>query len=509
MAEHILFLTGKLAEKQLRRTLSEMSPDFEYTVHVLGVTVAALMTADMIQRRLTDTFGAGRILVPGRCRGDLDALSRHFGIPVERGPEELNDLPEFFGKARQRPDLSRYELRIFGEVVEAPHIDVAAIIRRAEAYRRDGADVIDLGCLPATPFPHLADAIKALKSEGFLVSVDSLDPENLLLAGRAGADFLLSLNEETLWIADEVASTPVLISTPHADMDSLDRVIAKMQDKGRPFIVDPILDPIHFGFTDSIVRYHELRRRHPNVEIMMGVGNLTELTHIDTAGMNGMLLGICSELHVRHILATQVSKHACKAIKEADLIRRIMLAARESNRLPKHIDDGLMALHERAPFPLSFAEIQELQTAIRDPSFRIMISTEGVHIFNRNGLWTDSDPFALFPHLGVENDGGHAFYLGVELARAQIAQELGKRYTQDQPLNWGIHVQFPEATAGDLNEYAAAGSTLKASREASPCPVPSKDDKASRSSPCPVPSNGDKASRASPCPVPSKKDKTS
>jgi hypothetical protein len=120
MAEHILFLTGKLAEKQLRRTIEDMSPDFDYTVHVLGVTVAALMTADMIQRRLTDTFGADRILVPGRCRGDLEALSQHFEIPVERGPEELHDLPEFFGKVRQRQDLSRYELRIFAEIVEAP-----------------------------------------------------------------------------------------------------------------------------------------------------------------------------------------------------------------------------------------------------------------------------------------------------------------------------------------------------------------------------------------------------
>jgi len=471
MAEHILFLTGKLAEKQLRRTIEDMAPEFEYTVHVLGITVAALMTADMIKRRLADTFGADRILVPGRCRGDLESLSQELGIPVERGPEELNDLPEFFGKVRKRPDLSRYELLIFGEVVEAPHIDVPAIIHRAEAYRRDGADAIDLGCLPATPFPHLADAIKALKNEGFLVSVDSLDPENLLLAGRAGADFLLSLNEETLWIADEVASTPVLISTPHADLDSLDRVIAKMQAKARSFIVDPIIDPIHFGFTDSIVRYHEVRRRHPDVEMMMGVGNLTELTHADTAGMNAMLLGICSELHVRHILATQVSKHACKAIKEADLARRIMLAARESNRLPKHIDDNLMVLHERAPFPLSLAEIQELQAAIRDPSFRIMITAEGIHIFNRDGLWSDNDPFALYPHLGVENDGGHAFYLGVELARAQIAQELGKRYAQDQPLTWGIHGRTAEDAPADPNCYTPQGTTLKAS-PASPCPTP-------------------------------------
>ena len=445
MAEHILFLTGKLAEKQLRQVLEDIEPEFEYTVHQLGLTVAALMTADMIRRRLKDTQGADRVLVPGRCRGDLETLSAALNLPFERGPDELHDLPEFFGKQRQKPDLSRYELRIFAEIVEAPQLDLAGILRRAQAFRRDGADVIDLGCLPATPFPHLEDTVRALKAEGFLVSIDSLDPEDLVRGGRAGADFLLSLTEETLWVADKVAATPILIPARHGDLDGLERAMAALQAKGRDFIVDPILDPIHFGFTEAILRYHEVRRRHPEVEIMMGVGNLTELTHCDTAGINVTLLGICSELGIRQILATEVSRHARTAIREADLGRRILHAARELNRLPKHIDDGLMALHERAPFPLSRQAIQELYEAIKDPSYRILISPEGLHIFNRDGLHTAEDPFTLFPKLAVETDGGHAFYLGVELARAQIAWQLGKRYTQDQPLSWGCQVDLPEA----------------------------------------------------------------
>src|SRR5512135_2746047 len=105
MAEHILFLTGKLAEKQLRQVLAEMEPEFQYTVHQLGLTVAALMTADMIRRRLKDTFGANRVMVPGRCRGDLEQLSVDLSIPFERGPEELRDLPEYFGKQSKKPAL--------------------------------------------------------------------------------------------------------------------------------------------------------------------------------------------------------------------------------------------------------------------------------------------------------------------------------------------------------------------------------------------------------------------
>ncbi|MEN9680477.1 MAG: hypothetical protein RLZZ627_370 [Pseudomonadota bacterium] len=467
MPEHILFLTGKLAEKQLRRTLDEMRPDFNYTVHVLGVTVAALMTAEMIGRRLTDTLGADRVLVPGRCRGDLDALSALLGIPVTRGPEELHDLPEFFGRASRKPDLSLHDLHIFGEIVEAPQLTVDGILERARRYQQEGADVIDLGCLPATPFGHLEEAVSALKAEGFLVSVDSLEDEDLLRGGRAGADFLLSLSESSLWIADEVASTPILIPSTHGDLASLDRVIERFSASGREFIVDPILDPIHFGFADSLVRYHTVRARYPEIEMMMGVGNLTELTHADTGGINALLLGICSELGIRQILATQVSRHARRAIREADVARRIMYAAREANRLPKHIDDGLMALHERNPFPLSHDEIVELQGAIRDPSYRILAGERGLYVFNRDGLHAADEPFAFFPHLGVEGDGGHAFYLGVELARAEIAQKLGKRYTQDQPLQWGCAFEVPVESLVNPHDYKPAGTTLAARQNVS------------------------------------------
>jgi len=39
MSEHILFLTGKLAEKQLHQILQKMQPEFTYTVHQIGVKV--------------------------------------------------------------------------------------------------------------------------------------------------------------------------------------------------------------------------------------------------------------------------------------------------------------------------------------------------------------------------------------------------------------------------------------------------------------------------------------
>lgn len=460
MSEKILFITGKLAEKQVRQVLEAMQPEFQYKVHVMGVTVAALITVDMIIRRLPDALGADRVILPGRCRGDLAVLSRHFGVPVERGPEEIKDLPQHFGMAAHHYDLSNYRTKIFAEIVDAPNIGIEAILQRAAYYVANGADVIDIGCLPGTPFPHLRETIQTLKQAGYTVSIDSLEDADLLAGAGAGADYMLSLTERSLWIADEVAATPILIPQTHGDLSTLDKAIETLLAKGRAFIVDPILDPIHFGFTESVVRNHAFRQRYPEVEMMMGVGNLTELTHADTSGINALLLGICSELDIGHILATEVSKHACRAIREADRARRIMYAAKQHNTLPKHIAPDLLTVHDTAPFLNSREEIETLAGQIKDPSYRIQVSSEGLHVFNRDGLHTALDPFELYPKLGVEADGGHAFYLGVELARAEIAWQLGKRFTQDQPLNWGCAGQAMETTV-DLHTFKPAGTTMK------------------------------------------------
>jgi dihydropteroate synthase-like protein len=464
MTQHILFLTGKLAEKSLVKVLSELQPaEFSHEVRKLGISVAGLMTADFIRRHVPLPVAADRIIVPGRCRGDLDELGRHFAVPVLRGPDELKDLPQFFGRARRQADLSRYEVSIFAEIVDAPNLSVEAIIARAESYARDGADVIDLGCLPDTPFPHLAEAVQELRRAGFRVSVDSLDRDELLRGGKAGADYLLSLKYETLDIADAVAATPVLIPSNSGDLASLARSIEMMQRRGRAFLADPILEPIHFGFTQSLLRYHALRERFAEVPILMGTGNVTELTDADTSGITAILLAIASELRISAILTTQVSPHCRRVVREADWARRMMFAARDANALPRDFTDALLTVHARKPFPDTAAEIAELAREIKDPSFRVQVSAEGVHIYNRDGLHTAIDPYELFPKLGVESDGGHAFYLGVELARAQIAWQLGKRYAQDEELGWGCAVERP---AEDKVTQRAPGSTWHARRKA-------------------------------------------
>jgi dihydropteroate synthase-like protein len=456
MSESLLFLTGKLAEKSLHQVLASMQPaPFKYRITQIGVSVAALMTPELIARRVPDVGDASRVIVPGLCCGDLTMLEDKYGVPVARGPVDLKDLPQYFGRGGKTPDLSKYDVDIFAEIVDAPQLSVESILARAQYFKSQGANVIDLGCLPNTPFPHLADAIKTLKAADFKVSVDSLNADDLLLAGKSGADYLLSLTEHTVWIAEQVNAVPVFIPAKSGSLPSLYRAIEGMRKIGKPFIADAILDPIPFGFTESIVRYQKLRKRYPDIQIMMGVGNITELTDADTTGINAILFGIISELNINAVLATSVSPHAINAVAEADVARRMMFAAREENRLPRDYTAGLLGMHDRRPFTYTLDEIAEFAAQIKDPSFRIQVSKEGMHIYNRDGLFSDIDPFKLYPNLKVEDDASHAFYLGVELARAQIAWQLKKRYTQDEELAWGV------------NTYESSQEGKTAHREAS------------------------------------------
>jgi dihydropteroate synthase-like protein len=462
MAESILFLTGHLARPRLEAVLEGMNAEFGWKVLDIGVKVAALMTEDIIVRRLPQPVEADKIMLPGRCRADLDRLTSRFGVPFLRGPDELKDIPVYFGRARKAADMTKYDIQIFAEIVDASALSVDAILKRAEDYAQKGANVIDLGGLPDTPFPHLEETVRALKRKGYKVSVDSANPEELLRGGKAGADYLLSLNEETLHIADQVASIPVLIAKEHGDMASLYRAMDALDKKGRAYLVDPVLDPINFGFMESLGRYAALRRKRPDAEILMGTGNLTELTDADTTGITAVLFGIASELHIRNVLVVQVSPHTRRTVEEHDLARRVMFASRAEHELPKDYADGLLCLHARRPFPQSPEEIAEAAREVRDRNFRIEIADDGIHIYNRDGHHIAQDAFDLFPKLGVEADGAHAFYLGAELARAEIAWRLAKRYAQDEPLDWGVAADAP---AEDKTRLKEAGHTLIAKRK--------------------------------------------
>jgi dihydropteroate synthase-like protein len=441
----ILFVTGKLAEPALRATLERMAPDFPYEVVVLRITVAALMTTAWIARHLTDVSSAERIVIPGLCEGDVRVVEDRWGVRTEKGPDDLRDLPEYFGQAAAREEYGAHDIRIFAEINNVPYLSREEVVRAAEYYREGGADVVDLGCSLDRKFDDVGEVVSLLKAQGFALSIDTLDPGEIVAADQAGVDYVLSLNGQNLEVAAQIRATPIVIPDSPQDLDTLDRSIAHLRALGRPFIVDPVIEPLGFGFAAALDRYVQVRARHPAAEMMMGIGNITELTDADTTGVNALLIGFCQELGIRHVLTTEVIPWARGAVREVDVARRLMYAARQRGVLPKHIDDRLLTVKDARPKYYTEAELRALHQAITDPNFRIATTRDAICVFNDRVFVSGTDIQAIFEQLPVES-AGHAFYLGKELMKARLALLLGKTYVQEQPLRWGYLTPAGEDT---------------------------------------------------------------
>jgi dihydropteroate synthase-like protein len=406
---------------------------------VLKITVAALMTTPWIARFLEVPPETDLVLIPGLCEGDPSVIEHAVGVRTEQGPKDLRQIPRHFGQAAAAADYGGYAIEILAEINNAPKLSRDAIRRAAAAYRTSGADVIDLGCTPGVPFPALADVVRELRADGFRVSVDSFEPEEIRTAVRAGAELVLSVNASNLDVARDVAAAGgrvVVIPDFGAGLDTLDRNIEQLDAWDVPYLVDPIIEPIGFGFMASLERYADVHRRHPGAGQMMGVGNITELTAADTTGVNALLLAIAEEVGVRAVLTTEVIPWARGAVREIDVARRLMHYAVEQKRVPKGIDDRLVTVKDPEVLAYSEAELRELHAAVTDPNFRIFTDGEAITVFNNELFVRGTDIQEIFSRLGVD-EATHAFYLGRELMKAKLALALGKTYRQEGALAWG------------------------------------------------------------------------
>lgn len=442
--EHYYFVTGRLAEPSLRKVVEGLAPaaGFDWSIGVLPITVAALMTPRWIARRLTVPPQATRVMLPGHCEGGLRPVEEAAGRPVERGPRDLRQLPAYFGHEPDRSDYGDYDIEILAEINGAPRLTRAEIVARARAIAADGADLIDLGCDPQATWRGAADAVKALRDAGLRVSIDSYNPAEIAPAAKAGAELVLSVNKTNRAHAADWGCEVVAVPDTPGTLDGLDRTLEALQKAGVVHRIDPILNPIGFGFAESLGRYVEVRRRWPGAEMLMGVGNLTELTDADSAGLNVLLLGFCQELRIRSVLTTQEINWARTAVRELDLARRLVHYSITRNVLPKHVEPGLVMLRDPKLLEHGPDTLAELAAAIKDHSYRIFAEGGRIHVMTAGLRLEGTDPFDLWEQIAPQSpiaiDPSHAFYLGYEMAKAATALALGKNYRQDEALEWGM-----------------------------------------------------------------------
>jgi dihydropteroate synthase-like protein len=405
----------------------------------MKITVAALMTTPWIARFLEVPPDTDLVLLPGLVEGETEVLSQRYGVAVEKGPKDLREIPGYFGRAQAAMEYGAYDIQILAEINNAPKLSREAIRAAAEYFRASGADLIDIGCTPGLPFPALGEVVRELRGAGLRLSVDSFDPGEIRTAVEAGAELVLSINGTNLEAARQLAGTGArVVAIPDfgESIDTLPATIEALERWNVGYLIDPVIEPIGFGFTASLERYAEVHRRYPDAAQLMGVGNITELTSADTTGVHALLLAVCQETGVRAVLTTEVIPWARGAVREIDIARRLMYHAVRHRTLPKNVDDRLVTVKDPEILEYDEAELRRLHAAVTDPNFRIFTDRSTITVFNHEIFVRGTDIQEIFGQLGVD-EATHAFYLGRELARAKLAITLGKTYRQEGALRWG------------------------------------------------------------------------
>lgn len=440
---HLHFVTGKLAHPLVQTEVNKAAErfGFDHSIECLPITVAALMTPKWIRRHLEVPIEATHIIVPGFCNVK-DAAFADLNVPVIAGPKDIRDLPTLFGEQQTSITLDQHDIEIIAEINHAPRLSLDAFCRKAEQMLADGADRIDVGADPSEPSPRIAEYVEVVTRLGAACSIDSFDPIEVSRAVDAGASLVLSVRESNVDAAETWGCEVVAIPEIPSDLDSLDRTVVQLREMNVPFRIDPILEPIGCGFGTSLMRYHHVRTKYPDAGMMMGIGNLTELTDVDSAGVNMVLIGLCQEWGVESVLTTEVIPWAQSSVRECDVARRLAFYSVENGVPPKRMADDLVVLRDRKMHRVDPKFLDNLAKQLRDNNYRIYLSDDLVHLLSAGIHLCGGDVFELFDRLRREPnadniDASHAFYLGYELAKATTALQLGKRYTQDQSLDWG------------------------------------------------------------------------
>lgn len=444
--EHFHFVTGRLAEPAVRNIVQQTAEqfNFRYSIDVLPITVAALMTPKWLLRHMAIPSAATHVVLPGHLENELEWIREKLDRRVTCGPKDIRDLPMFFGGKRERDaNYGSHSIELIAEINHAARLSLDELHTTAQGLLKAGADVIDLGCTPGYYWSAVGDAVQSLRAAGMRVSIDSFDTREVSIACRAGAELVLSVNSSNREAAVDWGARVVVIPDNTGDEKSFSESIDFLLQRDILIRLDPILEPLGCGFTNSLLRYAKCRHEYPDAQMMMGIGNITELTDADSAAINTLLLGICQELRIDSVLTTQVINWARSSVRECDLARRLMHYAVAQRIPPKHLEPALVVLRDTRVHEYPTEVLNELSEKIRDKNIRLYNSGGEIHALSANVHVASEDPFIAMERLlaspvGESINAEHAFYLGFEMAKAMTANTLGKNYVQDEPLDWGF-----------------------------------------------------------------------
>jgi len=504
----ILILTGRLCARKIAESLEGIDAE----VLELPIDVASLMTSNLIRSELArhDLSRYAFILVPGRAREDLDKLECTLGVPFYLGPVHFNDVrlvlenlseqqlskrdpadlvlkgllarkaKDLFEKARMVPAEpspssvligsgdSRIAVgrsfppSIIAEIVDLPRKSTSTVLQEAQTMAASGASIIDLGMIPGEDHPELIRSMVPVIQQATCVpvSVDTMREEEILAAADAGADLILSICGETLDLVPSIEPPVVLVpledpqtGRPRSRSEKL-RLLARYSGvlEGHDVIVDPLLEPIGLGFSESLRAFMDIQGSLPDRPSLMGLANAVELADVDSIGMNATLAAIAVESGVNLLLTTEASPKTQGSVAEISKACQMMFYSVHNHVPPKNLGIDLLMYKEKIrrsyPVRLPARKIRASPTthggAGSSQQFHIVLLDGHIHAVCHLGkdridiIGTSANEIGDELRLqGLLPDPRHALYVGTELAKAELALAMGRSYIQDEPLLGG------------------------------------------------------------------------
>ncbi len=480
----VLLLTGRLAAQDVRKAVE--SSRSQADVQVLDIDIAAFITPDHIRK--IAPRGYDLIMIPGLITADFSEVERELGIPVRLGPKHAADITDVLDsiddlelsreipacallseRLSQRAEeaLLRIEMgsqpalvirgikigggsrmKVLAEIVDATRMNARELEERIHYYESQGADMIDLGL----PLDAEADEVRrvvsiARNASELPMSIDTLRPDLILAGLEAGADMILSIDGTNMrYVADALKERDVPAVVIPGPERSLDENVRDALDMGLRVIADPVLSPPLGGLADSIARYLDFARSHPEIPLFFGVGNVTELIDADSHGVNALLASIAEELGAAILFTPEYSHKAKGSVRELRTAADMMALARDRRSPPKDLGRDLLVLKEKRPRSeispppeLEVIAAKESESFTFDPagSFRIgLLEKEIIAVHDRVVIKgrTAREILQTAIDLGLVSRLDHAAYLGRELEKAEIALKLGRCYMQDEEL---------------------------------------------------------------------------
>jgi len=468
----ILAVTGKLAESEVRRYVDN--------VHVVNIDVAAFITPSHLKS--IDMSRYDLVLVPGLAKGDWRKLEEERGVKIRLGPIHASDLGIVLENldtielshnipACKLLNISKKEesvrlvdsqhdyvfkigeveiggntrIKIVAEVVDATEMERDELISKIDYFIESGADIIDLGIPVEFSVDDVRRAVKtAVEYSSVPVSIDTFSRKAIEAGINAGVDMVMSVSVSNTDAIEAIKDVAVVVV--ERNLEILSSLIEKVRRRTDKVIADCLLDA-PFLISDSIIRYKNFRKRDELTPLLFGIGNVTELCDVDSAGMNALLTFIGEEIGVNLIFTTEASPKTRGCIKELKNAVYMAKAAKLKNTPPKDLGIDLLILKEKKMLetckPDSYIKAEE-GDFVRDSKgdFRIWNHGGKIVCSHEKLVVTGSNAKSISDTVIRKNLVSrldHAAYLGRELQKAEIALKLGKNYVQDEELNFGIY----------------------------------------------------------------------